>query len=109
MSHTVHVEGTGVSLCCRSGQSVLGALGEAGLSAITVGCRGGGCGVCRVHVLSGSYEAGCMSQAQISDADRQLGIVLACKVFPKSDMYLRPLGRKAMEKMAGDNSRSRIG
>ena len=39
----------------------------------------------------------------------QLGIVLACKVFPKSDMCLRPLGRKAMDKMAGNDSRFRIG
>lgn len=107
--HGVHVEGAGVSLSCREGQSVLGVLGESGLSAIAVGCRGGGCGVCRVHVLSGSYEAGCMSQAQVSEADRQIGIVLACKVFPKSDMCLRPLGRRAAEKMGGDDFCSRAG
>jgi hypothetical protein len=46
-----------------------------------------------------------MSKAQVSEADRQIGIVLACKVFPKSDLRLRPLGRRAAEEMAGDDSR----
>jgi len=44
-----------------------------------VGCRRGGCGTCRVQVSAGEYILGKMSAAEISEADRAAGIVLACQ------------------------------
>jgi ferredoxin len=37
--------------------------------AVPVGCRGGGCGVCRVQVLSGGYESKRMSRRFVTDDD----------------------------------------
>ncbi len=90
LAYTVNIKGSAISFKCRSDQSVLGAQIEAGFAEITVGCRGGGCGVCRVQILSGAYVSGRMSQAQVSSADADAGIALACKVFPRENLYLRP-------------------
>lgn len=60
-----------------------------GIKAVTVGCRGGGCGVCRVHVLSGEYETRPMSRAHVSVADEARGYALACCVLPLSDLVIR--------------------
>lgn len=78
---------------CQAGQSVLSAMQQAGLRCLPVGCRSGGCGVCRVQVLAGEFECGTMSGAQVAGRDRENGVVLACQLYPRSDLELRSLGR----------------
>ena len=58
-------------------------------TAISVGCRGGGCGVCRVRVIEGSYTTKRMSRRHVSEADEAAGIVLACRTVPTSDITVR--------------------
>jgi ferredoxin len=58
-------------------------------SAIAVGCRGGGCGVCRVRILDGTYATKRMSRRHVSEADEHAGVVLACRTIPTSDLRLR--------------------
>jgi len=52
------------------------------------GCHNGGCGVCRIKVLSGKYDSIIMNRKHISKEDEEDGIVLACRVFPRSDMEI---------------------
>lgn len=78
---------------CREDQSVLAAMSQSGASCVQIGCRSGGCGVCRVEVLSGAFETGQMSRAQVCDADLAKGVVLACQLFPRGDLRVRVLGR----------------
>lgn len=73
---------------CPADQAVLPAMRNAARQCIPVGCRSGGCGICRVRVLAGAYVTGCMSAAQVTAADREVGIVLACQLFPRSDLRL---------------------
>jgi ferredoxin len=87
-------EGATSGFPCRRDQSVLLAMSAAGGRWTPIGCRGGGCGVCRVRVISGEFETGVMSAAHISGDDRAQGVVLACQLFPRSDLSLRALGRK---------------
>jgi hypothetical protein len=47
-----------------------------------VGCRGGGCGVCRVRVLDGAYTTLRMSRQAHVEADEAAGVVLACRIVP---------------------------
>jgi ferredoxin len=83
-----------VRFTCAPGQNVLAALARAGANGIPVGCRGGGCGICRVQVVEGSaYRTEKMSRAQVSEKDARLGICLACKLIPEGHLVLRPLGR----------------
>lgn len=63
-----------------------------GRSGITVGCRGGGCGVCKVRVVEGRYRTGVMSVACVSHGERAQGVALACKLFPESDLRLEVMG-----------------
>ena len=65
-----------------------------GLEAIPIGCRGGGCGVCRVKVLDGGkYRTGKMSRSEVSVEDEEQGVCLACKLIPESNLQLRILGK----------------
>ncbi len=58
--------------------------------AIPVGCRGGGCGVCRVQVLEGEYEPKRMSRRFVSEDDARAHVVLACRVVVTDDLVVRP-------------------
>ena len=80
--------------CAFAGRSLLASMLEQGLAWLDVGCRSGGCGVCRVRVLDGVYDSMRMSRSRISEADEVSGIVLACRIFPRSDMRIErlPLG-----------------
>lgn len=97
MSFEIVVEEAGIAFPCRNDESVLQAMAVRGAACVQVGCRNGGCGVCRVRVVEGAFETGQMSREQISEADLDQRIALACQVFPRSDLRLRVLGRPACE------------
>lgn len=94
MCYTVCIkEERGADMCTRyisvaEGQSLLAAAEHSKQENIAVGCRGGGCGVCRVRILSGNYRKKVMSKTHISPQDLAEGVVLACRVFPESDMEI---------------------
>ena len=74
---------------CRTHVPLSLELRRHGVKAVTIGCRGGGCGVCRVRILSGEYETRPMSRAHVSAADEARGYALACCVLPLSDLVVR--------------------
>lgn len=80
---------------CRPTESVLQGMGRLGRRAIPAGCVNGGCGVCKVAILTGEFMTGAMSRAHVSEAEEQGGIVLACKVFPRSNLSLKVVGKIA--------------
>ena len=90
--HEISLAETGERYRCRSDQTVLAGMETLGKRGIPVGCRQGGCGVCKVTVLSGQYQARAMSRAHISEAEQQAGTVLACRIYPNSDLSLKVLG-----------------
>lgn len=61
-------------------------------SPIKVGCKGGGCGVCKVRVVAGSYTSKPMSKAHITEQEKTAGIVLACRIIPTSNLTVLPMG-----------------
>ena len=70
------------------GKSLLAALERRCNRDVAAGCRGGGCGVCRVRVLSGTFRRKAMSKTHINEDDLRSGVMLACRVFPESDMEI---------------------
>ena len=88
---TVEMEGGADAFACRSDQNLLAAMISARRTGIKVGCRNGGCGVCRVHVTRGRYDSQKMTRSRISEADEAAGIVLACRISPLSDIAFAPL------------------
>jgi ferredoxin len=74
---------------CRDDQTVLEAMSGAGRAHIRIGCRGGGCGICRVRVLAGRFRTGVMSRAQVSEEQQAQGYALACRLYPLDDLTLQ--------------------
>ena len=78
---------------CSPAETVLVGMAKLGRKGIPVGCRGGGCGVCKVQIVAGKVQALAMSRAHVSMADEDAGIVLACRVRPASNLLLRVIGK----------------
>lgn len=76
----------GLHFSCDSDQSLLKAMELAGKRCIPVGCRGGGCGLCKVQIRSGEYSCGPMSKKHVDASARRCGQVLACRVYPLTDL-----------------------
>ncbi len=75
---------------CARDEKVLIAMEKAGIKEIKVGCRGGGCGACRVHVDAGEVERLRMAKIHVSDIDADQGFALSCRIKPISDLQLTP-------------------
>jgi len=83
----VTVEETGESFPCAEDEFVLKAMMAARSGPVRHGCCGGGCGVCRMRVLSGAYDkAKRMSRAHVSESDEREGVVLLCCIQPRGDL-----------------------
>jgi len=91
-AYTITIENTGESYRCADHRSVLEGMEALGRKGIPVGCRGGGCGVCKVQITQGSYARRVMSRAHVSAAEEASGCVLSCRVKPTSDLRLRVVG-----------------
>ena len=95
--HTVTLESAGLVFSCAEDQSVLVGMERLGKGGIPVGCRGGGCGVCKIELVEGDIFKRRMSRAHVTEADEEQGIFLACRVFPRSDLVVRVVTRSADE------------
>lgn len=92
-AYTITIIDTGESYRCVDYRSVLEGMEALGRKGIPVGCRGGGCGVCKVRIESGSYTKRAMSREHVTELEESQGIVLACRVKPTSDIRLMVLGK----------------
>ena len=69
----------------RSNESILTALERAGIKA-PVCCRSGGCGMCRVKLLSGRVFTA--RGVLVRHADEKFGYIHSCKSYPISDVEI---------------------
>lgn len=91
--HTVTIEDTNETYRCDERISLLEGMETLRKKGIPVGCRGGGCGVCKIEIVEGSYSKRVMSRDHVSEEEEAQDIVLACRVKPTSDVRLRVLGK----------------
>ena len=100
-SYQVTEQFSGQAFRCKAGQSVLKAMEQQGLKCVPVGCRGGGCGFCKITVLNGDFECGKMSRVHVPPEAIKEGEVLACRIYPLSNLIIecrpQPAGRLASE------------
>ncbi|MCE1243097.1 2Fe-2S iron-sulfur cluster-binding protein [Oryzomicrobium sp.] len=75
---------SGRAVECRSGDTVLMALENAGY-ALPNNCRAGACGECKVKVLSGQFDQGIVLDMALSADERRQGYGLMCMAKPISD------------------------
>lgn len=86
---TLAVDGTDVVIATRADEPILAALCRHGY-AYRFGCRRGGCGMCKVTVLSGQIDYRVTVSAQVlTEDDVQAGICLSCRAVPQTDTVIR--------------------
>lgn len=94
MKHEILIEDTGERYDCDERETVLNGMARLGRKGIPLGCRGGGCGVCKVQVTSGDYCQSRPMSRQHASADEQAhGVVLACCIQAHSDLSLKVVGK----------------
>ncbi len=79
---------------CSETQNLLVSLEALHPAKFIAGCRQGGCGYCRIKIISGTFKTGPMNKEHVSDEDLDQGIVLACRTYPTSDISYEFLGLK---------------
>lgn len=78
----------GVRVDLRDGETVLDGLYRDGY-AYRVGCRRGGCGICKVDLVAGTVRyPKTVSQAVLSDEERANGTCLTCRAVPAGDISI---------------------
>ena len=75
----------GDTVVCRADETVLSAILRAGAK-VVFGCRGGGCGTCKMRLTSGQVEYGRCSAAVLSEAEKREGSFLSCQARPLSNL-----------------------
>ena len=78
----------GVRVTAGEAETLLRALARAGLR-YRVGCKRGGCGICKVQLVVGevSYERPIAPQV-LSDDERVEGICLSCRAVPLTNIVI---------------------
>jgi ferredoxin len=91
--HLIKLTETGEEFHCNEEQTVLNAMLALGKKGIPSGCHGGGCGICKVEILSGMYHNLVLSRAHVTEDEEKNGFVLACRMFPETDIELKVSGK----------------
>ena len=78
----------GVRVEAREDENLLVALARAGLT-YRIGCRRGGCGVCKLHLILGEvrYERP-VADSVLTDEERVEGICLSCRAVPITNVVI---------------------
>src|SRR5262245_3561610 len=85
MLYTVSFAPVGDLVVCRGDESVLSAILRSGAK-VMFGCRGGGCGTCKMRLTSGRVDHGRCSVAVLPEAERDAGWFLSCQARALSDL-----------------------
>mgnify|MGYP001572121453 CR=1 FL=1 len=84
MSFRVAIKGRHEPVVAEMGESILAAALRAGVP-YPCGCRSGNCGACKSTLTAGEIEMSPYSEYALSKAERDQGLVLACRAVPWSD------------------------
>lgn len=85
----IRVQGLDVTVDCATDEPILAALHRAG-QAVSVGCRRGGCGVCKIDLADGAVEyTRRVADTILTPEERALGACLPCRAVPVTDVTVR--------------------
>ena len=77
----------GHSVACGRDEAVLSAILRSGAS-VVFGCRGGGCGTCKMRLQSGRVDHGRCSAAVLLEEEKESGWFLSCQARALSDLTI---------------------
>lgn len=100
-SADVTIEPDGITARATADDTVLAALGRAGLR-YRVGCRRGGCGICKVQLIVGEvrYERPIAASVLTND-ERVAGICLSCRAVPITNIVIELQEGDRLRKVLG--------
>ena len=85
---TVTVQPGGTRVSVASGLTILEGLFGGGY-AYRIGCRRGGCGICKVDLVEGEVEYNrTVAQTVLSETERRDGVCLSCRAVPRGDVTI---------------------
>ena len=84
---TITLNPVGDTVPCNLEETVLGAILRSGAS-VMFGCRGGGCGTCKMRVISGQVEHGRCSAAVLQEEEKASGWFLSCQARALTDLTI---------------------
>jgi ferredoxin len=87
-TYTITLLPMGEVLPCSPGKTVLSAILHSG-ARVFFGCTGGGCGVCKMRLISGHLDYGRYSAAVLSEEERREGFFLSCQAMPLSNLTIQ--------------------
>lgn len=91
---SVEIVQTAESYVCATNENLLKGMLKLGRKGIPAGCVSGGCGVCKVRIVSGQVQSsGPISRAHVSVEEEAQGITLACRVTPVTAVRLEVAGK----------------
>ena len=85
--YRIHVKPDDRIIPAKQGESILDTTSRNGVK-VKVGCKGGGCGICKIQVLEGDVDRGISSQSVLSLEEIEQGFALACQTQPKGDICI---------------------
>jgi ferredoxin len=83
--YTITLSPVGDAVACGPEESVLAAILRSGAS-VVFGCRGGGCGTCKMRLVSGQVEHGRCSAAVLLEEEKVYGWFLSCQARALTDL-----------------------
>ena len=92
MPFNVDVTNSDETFNCRADENLLAGMMRRSGKCIPVGCRGGGCGVCKVRVISGLCKTTKMSACHVTPEEQAEGYLLACKALPTTNIVVEIIG-----------------
>ena len=85
---TIIVQPSGTQIHIEPGETLLSGLHKAGY-AYTVGCRRGGCGICKVDVVDGDFSYNRpVADSVVSEDERTDGTCLSCRAVADEDLVI---------------------
>lgn len=84
---TIRLVGARRTVECREGETVLQALQRSGFSP-TFGCRRGGCAVCKVNVVEGSFNYNRPIADTVLTPEEREKVCLTCRAVPVTDLTI---------------------
>jgi uncharacterized 2Fe-2S/4Fe-4S cluster protein (DUF4445 family) len=86
---TVRIEPSGFEAHLDEGEPVLAGLFRCGYTVRQIGCRRGGCGICKIELVSGevTYEK-VVADTVLTAEEQRRGHCLTCRAIPAGDITL---------------------
>ncbi|MEZ5097064.1 MAG: 2Fe-2S iron-sulfur cluster-binding protein [Nocardioides sp.] len=85
----VRIEPSGFTAHLLEGEPILAGLTRCGFTVRKIGCRRGGCGICKIELVAGEVDyVKVVADTVLTADERAAGTALTCRAVPLGDVVL---------------------